>query len=282
MKHGDAVRLISRNKKNLGKDFPEVVDALSTVRADTALLDGEVVALDEQGRPSFQSLQHRRSSPATIVYYAFDLLSLEGEDWRSRPLAERKAKLAELVAGSDVKLSVSFEGPADRIVAEVKKLGLEGVIAKRRDAVYESGERNGAWVKLKLSPEQELVIGGYKRGSPLESLVVGYYEGDKLLCAGKVRQGLDPRNRRELAELLRPLKTSDCPFANLPALKKDRWGGGITAGQMKEIQWVEPRMVAQVSFVEWTRGGNLRHATFKGVRHDKAPVKVVREGAGER
>lgn len=276
-KHGDVVQLRSRNNKNLGADFPAVLDALRTLKADTALVDGEVVALDEQGRPSFQSLQNRRGSAAAIVFYAFDLLSLDGEDWRSKPLDERKAMLAEITAQSDVKLSLSFEGPADAIVAQIKKLGLEGVVAKRRDAPYESGKQSGAWVKLKLSPEQEFVIGGYKRGSPLESLVVGYYEGARLLCAGKVRQGLNPRNRRELAERLRPFKTNGCPFANLPNSKKSHWGEGITADQMKEIQWVRPELIAQVSFTEWTSGGNLRHGTFKGLRDDKAPSDVVRE-----
>ena len=277
LKHADTVRLLSRKEKNLGGDFPAVVDALRTIRADTAVLDGEIVALDENGKPSFRDVQNRSSSAAAIVYYAFDLLSLDGEDWRDRPLEERKAKLAEIVRDSDVKLSLSFDGPAERIIEQVKKLGLEGVIAKRRDAPYEAGERSGAWLKLKFSPEQEFVIGGYKRGTPLESLVIGYYDGGQLLCAGKVRQGLNPRNRRELAELLQPLKKDACPFANLPSAKKSRWGEGITAEQMNEIQWVEPKLVAQVSFTEWTSGGNLRHGTFKGLRDDKSPRDVVRE-----
>ena len=277
VKHGDSVQLLSRKNKNLSADFPDVVDALRGVSAGSALLDGEVVALDQQGRPSFQSLQNRRSSAAAIVYYTFDLLALEGEDWRSKPLEERKSKLAELVGSSEVRLSVSLDGPADRILAQVRQLGLEGVIAKRRHAHYESGERSGAWVKLKMGPEQEFVVGGYKRGAPLESLVVGYYDGERLMCAGKVRQGLNPRSRRELAELLRPLRTKQCPFANLPNSKKSHWGEGITAEQMAEIQWVDPRTVVQVSFTEWTQGGNLRHGTFRGLRTDKDAREVVRE-----
>src|SRR6185503_20425173 len=123
----------------------------------------------------------------------------------------------------------------------------------------------------------EFVVGGYKRGSPLESLVVGYYENGKLMCAGKVRQGLNPRNRRELHALFQPLTADVCPFANLPNSKKSHWGEGITAEQMKEIQWVIPRIVAQVKFVEWTTGGNLRHASYQGLRTDKPPLEVVRE-----
>jgi bifunctional non-homologous end joining protein LigD len=277
LKHGDEVRLLSRKNKRLDGDFPDVVEAIRNLPAESVLLDGEIVALDQQGRPSFQLLQNRKSAAGGIVYYVFDLLSLDGEDWRNRPLEKRQVRLAKLVANTDVRLSISFDGPAENVVAAVRDMGLEGVIAKRRDSTYEPGERSGAWIKLKLSPEQEFVIGGFKRGSPLESLVVGYYSEGKLLCAGKVRQGLNPRNRRELAQLLRPLAVEKCPFANLPNARKSHWGEGITAEQMKEIQWVKPTQVAQVSFTEWTSGGNLRHATFKGLRDDKRPRDVVRE-----
>ncbi|MEO7598524.1 MAG: non-homologous end-joining DNA ligase, partial [Opitutus sp.] len=277
LKDGERVRLRSRNNKSLSADFPSVVDALRTIKADSAVIDGEIVAIDQHGKPSFQCLQNRKSDRGTIVYYAFDLLFLDGEDWRQRPLDERKFKLAEILDDSDVKLSASVEGPASRMVTAVQQLGLEGVVAKRRDSVYQSRERSGAWVKLKLSPEQEFVIGGYKRGSPLESLVIGHYEGKKLMCAGKVRQGLNPRNRRELAALLNPLKSERCPFAHLPNPRRSHWGEGITVEQMKEIQWVKPTVVAQVSFAEWTTGGNLRHGTFKGLRDDKRAQDVVRE-----
>jgi bifunctional non-homologous end joining protein LigD len=277
LKHGDTTRVLSRKDKTLSADFPGVTAALKTLAAETVLLDGEIVALDETGRPAFQLLQNRRSHAGAIVFYAFDLLSLEGKDWRDRPLAERKEKLAEIVAGSDVKFSASFNGPPNRLVDEVRKLGLEGVIAKRRDSTYRSGERSGAWVKFKLSPEQEFVIGGFKPGAPVESLVVGTYENGRLLCAGKVRQGLNPRIRRELYARLEPLLADVCPFSNLPNSQKSHWGEGITAAQMKELCWVMPRLVAQVSFTEWTSGGNLRHGTFKGLREDKDPIEVVRE-----
>ena len=214
---------------------------------------------------------------ARSVYYAFDLLNLEGEDWRNRPVEERKAKLAEIVKGSEVRLSASFDGPVHRVVAAAQEMDLEGVVAKRRGSIYEAGERSGNWLKYKLSPAQEFVVGGYKRGSPLESLVVGYHEDGKLRCAGKVRQGLNTRNRRELHALLKPLLADVCPFANLPNSKKSHWGEGITAEQMKEIQWVIPKVVAQVRFAEWTSGGNLRQGTFEGIRNDKVPADVVRE-----
>lgn len=153
----------------------------------------------------------------------------------------------------------------------------EGIIARRRESAYQSGKRSGEWVKFKRALEQEFVIGGFQRANPLESLVVGYYDGDQRLCAGKVRQGLNPRNRRELYNLLEPLMSDVCPFANLPNSKKSHWGEGITAAQMKEHQWVMPKTVAQVSFVEWTRGGSLRHGEFLGLRTDKSASEVVRE-----
>lgn len=134
-------------------------------------------------------------------------------------------------------------------------------------------------MKFKLLPEQELVVGGFKPGNPLESVVVGYFDGGRLLCAGKVRQGLNARNRRELHRFLEPLMADVCAFANLPNSKKSHWGEGITPAQMKDHRWVMPRVVVQVRFVEWTRSGNLRHGEFKGVRTDKRPEEVVREAA---
>ncbi|HTO04838.1 MAG TPA: DNA polymerase ligase N-terminal domain-containing protein, partial [Opitutus sp.] len=152
IKHGAAVQLRSHNNEDLADDFPGVVTALRTLKAESTVIDGEVVALDQHGRPSFQFLKTQRAKAAAIVFYAFDLLWLNGEDWRSRPLDERKAKLGEIVADSEVKLSLSFEGPADAIVAQVKRLGLAGVIAKRRDGGYESGQPSGAWVQLAVGP----------------------------------------------------------------------------------------------------------------------------------
>jgi bifunctional non-homologous end joining protein LigD len=279
IKHGDSIKLLSRKNNNLATDFPDVVKALRAVRAQSALIDGEVVALDSDGKPSFQLLQNRSSSTGTIVYYAFDLLSLDGEDLRLRPLRERKMRLAEILQGTGVRYSQTFDGPPGPLIEQIQRLGLEGIVAKQKDSVYEPGERSGAWRKFKLSPAQEFVIGGFKPGDPLESLVVGYYEGDKLLCAGKVRQGLNAHVRAELANVLRPLRTKTCPFANLPTVKKGRWGEGISAKQMDELCWVEPTAVVQISFTQWTKGGNLRHGTYQGLRVDKDAREVNRESA---
>jgi bifunctional non-homologous end joining protein LigD len=278
IKYGDAVDLLSRKGNSLATDFPSVVAAVRQLPVGVAMLDGEIVALDDTGRPQFQLLQNRRSArDGQIVFYAYDLLQVDGDDLRRCPLAARKERLAELVSGSPVRFSANLPGTPKHILAQAHSLGLEGIVAKRRDSSYDSGERSGAWLKLKLSPEQEFVIGGYKPGKPLESLLVGYYQGEELMFAGKVRQGLNPQNRVSLWRTLQPLLSDRCPFANVPNSKKSHFGEGITPEQMKELKWVKPKLVAQVSFAEWTTSGNLRHATFLGLRDDKSARRVIRE-----
>jgi ATP-dependent DNA ligase len=152
------------------------------------------------------------------------------------------------------------------------------VIAKRRDSLYEPGERSGAWQKLKLELSQEFVVGGYRPGfNSVDALLVGYYEGRRLRFAGKVKAGFVAHTRRELFRELQPLHTVQCPFVNLPDSRSSRWGGGVTAEEMREMQWVRPGVVVQVRFVEWTAEGRLRHAAFVGLRSDKEAGEVRRE-----
>ena len=144
---------------------------------------------------------------------------------------------------------------------------------------YQPGERSGDWVKLKLEMQQELVIGGYRPDGTdsIDALLVGFYEGKELRFAGKVRSGFVPHVRRELRTQLEPLNTSVCPFSNLPDVRLSRWGAGITAEQMREMQWVKPHRVAQIRLVEWTSDNRLRHTAFLGLRADKAAKDVRRE-----
>jgi len=279
LKHGEEVQLLSRNNKPLTSAFPGIVRHVQSLKASTAILDGEIVALDEKGHPSFQALQNRATSGATFVFYAFDLLTLDGEDLTKKPLLERKARLATLAESSGVKLSSALNGTAEEVIATVKQFGLEGVVAKRRESTYQPGERNNDWKKLRLGHGQEFVIGGWNPGMrPFESILVGYYEGKKFMFAGKVRAGFNPRSRAAVWKLIEKDAIEDCPFANLPnADKKGRWGEGVTAEDMAELRWVKPRHVVQMGFAEWTRHGNLRHATFQGIRQDKAGRSVRRE-----
>jgi bifunctional non-homologous end joining protein LigD len=279
LKAGDAVTLRSRNANNLAASYPAVAAALRTLTAHRALLDGEIVALDGEGRPSFQALQHRTSrSGHVLVYYAFDLLQLEGDDLTREPLSGRRAALRKVVAGSQVLLSEPLPGSPADIERELRALGLEGAVAKRTDSRYEPGERSDAWLKVKFQLAQEFVIGGFTPdGDRVDALVVGYYDKKRLVAAGKVRAGLRPPARRALAATLLRLKRATCPFVNLPNSKHGRWGEGITAEDMATIVWVKPSLVAQVAFTEWTEGGALRHARFIALRADKPAASVVRE-----
>jgi bifunctional non-homologous end joining protein LigD len=279
LKDDSRVRILSRNRKDLTAAYPGVAAAGRRLKARTAIVDGEIVSVDASGRPSFQALQHRAAHPGhAIVFYAFDLLHLDGRDLTPLPLDERRRPLPDVVADSGVLLSAELPGDAARVTDAVRRLGLEGVIAKRRDSRYAAGQRGGAWVKLKLEMQQELVAGGYRPGPHgVDALLVGYYEGRRLRFAGKVRAGFTPHVRRDVVEVLRPLHADACPFADLPTRGPSRWGGGVTAEQMREMQWLKPKAVAQIRFVEWTADGHLRHAAFLGLRPDKKAADVRRE-----
>ena len=279
IKTHDRIALRSRNDKDLTATYPDIEAAARKLRAQTAILDGEIVALDANGRPSFQALQHRAAHRHyAIVFYAFDVLHLDGLELMREPLDARRRRLPAIVKGSGILLSQSLTGSAQHVIDAVSRIGLEGIVAKRRDSRYEPGERSGAWLKLKLDKQQEFVVGGYRPGpNGIDALLVGYYEGKKLLLAGKVRAGFTPHLRREVLEVLMPLHIARCPFVDLPNSKTSHWGGGVTADQMAEMKWVKPNVVAQIRFVEWTNDGHLRHASFLGLRSDKRAVGVRRE-----
>ena len=279
LKHGGHVQVRSRNNKDLTRRYPDVAAAAARMREASVVLDGEVVAVDAAGFPSFQALQDPAAHPShAVVFYAFDVLYLDGEDLRPLPLVQRTGRLSAIVRESGLLVSQPLTGSAAQVVEAVRRLGLEGVIAKRRDSRYESGTRSDAWLKFRLDRQQEFVIGGYRPGGHgVDALVVGYYEGRQLRFAAKVQAGLTPHTRRDLAERLRPWHTGRCPFTELPTRTSGRFGGGIPANDMAEMQWVRPRLVAQLRFVEWTNEGHLRHAAFLGLREDKATRAVVRE-----
>ena len=279
MKEGKEIRIRSRNDKDLTRTYPSIAAAGARLRAERAVVDGEIVALDRGGRPSFQALQHRGAHPGhTIVFYAFDLLHVDGDDLMSTPLVARRARLPEVLDESGVQLSIELPGAASEVIDAVRGLGLEGVIAKRKTSRYTPGDRNTAWLKLKLDRQQEFVVGGYRPGpNGIDALVVGYYEGSQLRFAAKVRAGFTPHLRRDVHAQLEPLHVRVCPFADLPSGKTVHWGGGVTPEQMREMHWVKPQLAAQIRFVEWTADGHLRHAAFLGLRTDKAARDIRRE-----
>jgi bifunctional non-homologous end joining protein LigD len=282
-KDGKEARLVSRNQKAF--NYPQLLDALKSLSADHVILDGEIVALDEKGRSSFQLLQVFKSSEQRVplVYYTFDLLFLGSKDLRKEPLTARRKLLAEVLkkAPPNIRLSEGLQGSKEDLLRVAQEFGLEGLVAKRLNSVYESGRRSGAWVKVKLTRAQEFVIGGYTLpdGSRkyFGSLLVGYNSPKGLRFAGRVGTGFSEKLLASVDAQLQKLKRPTCPFINLPEKTRGRWGQGITPAVMKRCQWVKPVLVAQVKFTEWTHDDQLRQPVFLGLRTDKDPKAVVRE-----
>ncbi|MGE5208091.1 MAG: non-homologous end-joining DNA ligase [Alphaproteobacteria bacterium] len=286
VKDGRKVSLMSRNQNDLSSRFPEIVQAVISLPARECVLDGEVVAVDDEGRSSFQLLQARemegRKSP--IYFYAFDLLQLDGKSLVSLPLEGRKTVLENLCSGvSDpIRYSGAIGGDVKRLLTEVKRRGLEGIIGKQANSVYESGRRSGAWIKLKCVSEQEFVVGGYTppQGARKHfgAILVGYYQKKDLMFAGKVGTGFTSKLLAALHEKFRDQERNDCPFVDLPSKQNGQWVQGITPSMMKRMHWINPTLVAEIKFAEWTRDGKLRAPVFLGLREDKKPTEVVREG----
>jgi DNA ligase D-like protein (predicted ligase) len=262
------VRLLSRNALSLDARFPEIRDALAADPADRFVVDGEVVAFVGR-QTSFAALQQRSDDghPARPLLYLFDILHLAGTDTTALPQRARKALLRDALRWDDpVRLTVHRGGDGPALHREACRKGWEGLIAKRADAPYVHG-RSRDWLKLKCDAAQEMVIGGWTapRGSrtDLGALLIGVHDDGRLRYAGKVGTGFTHATLRDLAARLAPLRRDTSPFADAPRLR--------------DARWVEPRLVAQVGFTEWTRDGRLRHPRFLGLRDDKDPNEVVRE-----
>jgi DNA ligase D-like protein (predicted ligase) len=270
--------LYSRNHKNFNRRFPQIAEALHDLPADT-VIDGEVVALDESGRPDFHGLQHFTAERSRIRYFVFDLLFFTGRDLTGLPLSERRKLLAGIkIRSSWIQISEQFDISADEMLAAVRKQQLEGVVAKRKDSLYEAGRRTGSWVKMRINRGQELVVGGFFPGPHgIDSIVIGYYREKDLVYVARTRNGFVPASRRMVYEKLKSLVVDKCPFVNLPETGRARWGEILDAEKMKKCVWVRPELVAMVEFLEWTDGDRLRHSKFVGFRDDKDPRDVVKE-----
>jgi len=208
---------------------------------------------------------------------------LEGKDLRKEPLSARRKLLAKLLekAPENIRLSDELRGTKDELLRVAQEFGLEGLVAKRRNSVYESGRRSGAWVKFKITKSQEFVIGGYTlpegTRSHFGSLLVGYHGPDGVMFASRVGTGFSEKVLANLYVKLQKLKQPECPFVNLPEKTKGRWGLGITPAVMQRCHWVNPVLIAQVKFTEWTHDDQLRQPVFLGLRTDKEAKDVVRE-----
>jgi len=289
LKSGDAVELLSSNGKRFNERFPEIADAVAQLAEETLILDGEIVALDERGRSSFQMLQAydigKTKSP--LAFYVFDLLQRGKDELLNEPLSKRRELLEQCIAnaGEPLRMSSPLGGSAHALLKEVQRLGLEGIIAKRDRSHYEPGQRSGDWVKIKCVQEQEFVIGGYSPPGGTRkhfgALLIGYYEAKQLRFCGKVGTGFDQALLRSLHARMQALEQVDCPFVNLPETKSSRWSPTLTAREMKKCHWLEPKLVAQIRFTEWTDEDKLRHPVFLGLREDKNASEVGRERAGK-
>ena len=278
VKNGGTATVYSRRGTDLTHRFRYVADSLR-ILPDETVIDGEVVALDEQGKPNFNLLQNYRSAESHIMLYAFDVLVRRGENLTQRALSKRREILESIVTPhAHVGISQVSGQTVKEMLAFVKSHGFEGIIAKRSDSVYQPGRRSGLWVKHRINLNQEFVIGGYVPSRlGVDSIVIGFYRGEQLCYAARVRAGFVPLTRRHVFERIKSLETGKCPFVNLPEKEPGRWGQGLTAEKMKECVWVKPRVVAEIEFLEWTGADHLRHTKFVSLRDDRDPRSVVRE-----
>jgi bifunctional non-homologous end joining protein LigD len=261
-----------------GNDFTEKFDRVAkeipkAIKTPDCVLDGEVCALDENGRASFSEMQTLK--PTTpLIYYVFDLLEVEGTSLVDLPIEERRTRLEDLLDSRNrtVRLSEFFDD-GDALYEAAKEQGLEGIVAKHVGTRYAVGKRTRDWLKVKAKGDQELVIAGYTKGQgrrsgSFGSLVLGYWQGNELVYAGNVGTGFDDKEIQKLLKLLKPLGRKDAPFGEVPKMPKVRKG---------DVAWVEAKLVAQVEFVEWTHDGHLRAPVYKGLREDKTAEEVVME-----
>lgn len=269
IRSGEDLNLLSRNDLSQNQRYPELVEALAAERCQQFAVDGEVVAF-EGSQTSFARLAQRHQRYVPVFLYVFDVLWLEGYDVRSLPLRARKRLLKQaLQFHGNVRWTQYRNADGEALYAEACRKGWEGLIAKRADSPYVT-TRSKDWLKLKCEHGQELVIGGYTepRGARVEfgALLLGYYRDGGFQYAGKVGTGFDTDMLHELGAQLRALKRDEPPFSQPGTIKE------------RHVTWVEPKLVAQIGFTEWTRDGRLRHPRFLGLRDDKAASEVVREG----
>jgi DNA ligase D-like protein (predicted ligase) len=273
------MRLRSRNDKDFSLQYPSVLRGLAEL-PDETVIDGEIVAFDADGRPSFSALQNS-SARTPIIYFVFDVMVLRGRDVKATRLEARRELLERQVLpalAEPVRYAGVLQARLRDLIQSVKVQKLEGLVAKRRDSMYEPGRRSGAWMKTRVNQGQAFVIGGYTVGTTtFDALIIGYFEGDRLMYAARTRNGFTPAVRAQVFRKCRPLEIAECPFANLPEAKSGRWGQGLTLAKMADCRWLKPQLVGQFEFLEWTGENHLRHTKFIALREDKPARDVRRE-----
>jgi len=267
------VHLRSRNDNDFSKRYGSVLRGLVNLPNDT-VIDGELVAFDDDGRPSFNALQNYAAS-TSVLFYIFDVMVFAGHDVKKETLEVRRTLLEEKVVPTlrePVRYAGELRASLRDLVHSVKAHGLEGLVAKRRSSRYEPGRRSGAWLKMRVNRVEQFVIGGYTIGTKtFDAVILGRYDGDRLMYVARTRNGFTPAVRQQLFAKFQRLEVQDCPFANLPEERSGRWGQGLTTAKMAQCRWLKPELVAEVEFLEWTADDHLRHSKFVGLREDKAP-----------
>jgi bifunctional non-homologous end joining protein LigD len=268
-KKGQDIQLYSRNSLDFAVKYPPVVEALKTIDHDV-ILDGEIVVMDNDGKPHFEWMQdYGQHNEGNLRYCVFDILWCDGHDVRTMPLLQRKALLKSVLPkNSTLQYSDHVEKDGDKLFAQMQKQGLEGMIAKRADSLYREGVRGGDWLKIKTHQRQEVVIGGYTepRGGRkyLGSLLIGVYEKGELKYIGHSGGGIPDKDREALQKKLARLERKNSPFSTTPKPNSP-------------VHWVKPELVCEMAFAEWTSDGSMRHPSFQGLRPDKKPTDVHRE-----
>ncbi|WP_312333836.1 DNA ligase D [Sphingobacterium sp.] len=279
MKNGQ-VELKSRNDKSFNEKFYPVYDSLKSMELN-AVVDGEVVVLEKNGTANFGSLQNWRSeADGDLVYYVFDILWYDGKNLTNLPLMQRKAILKEVLPQNDlILLSEHFDTSGIEFLKQAKKLGLEGIMAKRKESTYHLKDRSHDWLKIKANRRQEVVIGGFTKndGSSklFSSLLVGLYDGKKLVYTGKVGTGFNTKLQQEMMVQFKPLITKNSPFDDEPDINKPSQFRPNPPHAV--VTWLRPELVCEVSFTEMTSDGVMRHPSFDGMRDDKNAQKVIFE-----
>jgi DNA ligase D-like protein (predicted ligase) len=270
IKNGKEVQLWSRQRNHMNNRFPRIVEAIQGLPVKSTIIDGEIVCLDQEGRPCFEDLQnYSETKEHFLFFYAFDLLAVNSTTLVNQAIEKRKQQLRDLIPNDGpLRLSDFVDADPDRLVTFAKDNRLEGIVAKRAGSIYEPGKRSGAWTKVKTYQEADFLIGGFLANNDgVESIAVGFHREGEFRYAAKLETYSSRKQRMELGTSLVRHRVDACPFVHVPRRRSgDTWSAGVTAEDLERMVWVMPERTVRVRFIEWTRAGVLRHASFHGIQ----------------
>ncbi len=273
IKENNDVELYSR-RGLLFQKFLNVYKLLLDQPVKSFILDGEIVALDANGRSDFNALQHAGSTKRKVHFYAFDLLHCDGDDLLDKPLTERQKRVqSEFQPNDYLHIPGALNADLAVVIEKIQEFGFEGIVAKRKDSHYLPGKAPGSWVKMKLKQTDEFIVGGYIPGPHgIDQLVVGRFDGKDFKYVDALDDGFVPATRREVHAAIKRFERPHVPFTNLPEKKGSH---RMDREKMQKVTWVKPKVVVEIAMNEWTSGGHLRHAEFRRIRDDKTVKQVA-------